>query len=201
MIPGAVFREAEKSGIKYLYYKNTVQSVSPAESMFGYTVWSHMIPPFKPEHTLILGYGGGTVAELMRKIWGQSKITGVDIEARKDRYNEYKMKIMDAKEFLWDATKDKFYNGIPLFSQTKYDYVCIDLWDGDKVCDFIFDTEFVVRLKEIATDLVCLNVLNTDIPKLKSYYDYGFMFNRVVPIERNSVQWWSVYEQEKVKET
>ena len=56
-----------------------IVSLKPPETAFGFTCFAHMIPPFKPEHTLLLGYGGGTVSELMRKIWGACKITGVDL--------------------------------------------------------------------------------------------------------------------------
>ena len=191
MIPKVVIDQSEQNGMQYIYRKNTVQSVRPAESLFGYTVWAHMIPPFKPDHTLILGYGGGTTAELMRKIWGACKITGVDIEAH-ESYNEYRINIMDAKHFLWEETRDSFFKNIKLVQKNRYDYVCIDLWDGDKTCDFIYETEFVVRLREIATKLVCLNILAADVTKMRAYNNYGFQFDRFVPIEKNSVQWWSV---------
>lgn len=192
MIPQIVVKEMEKSGAQYLYGKNNaLYSVNPPETLFGYTVWGHMIPPFRPEHTLILGYGSGTVAALMRKIWGQCKITGVDIEATNNKYVEYRMKIMDAQQFLIDATTPAFKDY--LFTKAKYDYVCIDLWDGNQVCDFVFDTEFAVRLREIATGLISINVLAKDVPRLKNFNDYGYRFDRSVPCEANQVVWWSVY--------
>lgn len=194
MIPKLILNEAEKQGVQYLYGKdNAMYSVKPAESLFGYTVWSQMIPPFKPAHTLILGYGGGTAAALMRKIWGTCKITGVDIEAANHDFVEYKMKTMDAKDFLIDATTAAFKDY--LFTKDKYDYVCIDLWDGDKPCDFIFDVEFAVRLREIATGLVCLNVRNQDVPRLKNFHDYGYVYDRSVMCYNNQVIWWHVYNE------
>ena len=192
MIPKLVILESEKANARYLYNNGVLHSVFPAETLFGFTVWSHMVPPFKPEQTLILGYGGGTVAELMRKVWGPCKITGVDTERSEDRYVEYRMKIMDAKAFVWESTADGFFKNKLINTNPKYDYICIDLWNGDKVAEFIYDVEFVVRIKEMATKLVCINVLTKEVPRLRPYYDYGFNFCRTVPIEANSVIWWSV---------
>lgn len=195
MIPKIVVEEADKMQTKYLYNGNALQSISPAESLFGYTYFAHMVPPFKPDSALILGYGGGTVAELMRKVWGACKITGVDIVAPDNKYTEYKIKVMDAKEFVWENTKDTFFSkNIPLFPKEKYDYICVDLWNGGDVPDIVFDVEFVVRLREMARKLVSVNVKGLDVPKLKPYYDYGFSFDRVVPVYGNSVTWWSVIE-------
>ena len=47
-----------------------IQSMIPAETLFGFTYWSHMIPPYKPKNILILGYGKGQVVDLIEKIWG-----------------------------------------------------------------------------------------------------------------------------------
>ena len=47
-----------------------IDAVNPPETEFGFLYFSHMVPPFMPEHTLMLGYGHGVVADLMRKVWG-----------------------------------------------------------------------------------------------------------------------------------
>ena len=194
MIPQLVVQQSEKAGAQYMYNKGALQSVKPAETMFGYSFWSHLIPPFKPEHSLLLGYGTGSSADLMRKIWGTCKITGVDIEARNDRYVEYRMKIMDAYDFVKDCTKDTFFKGkIPLLGEkARFDYISIDLWDGDTVPAFVFDVEFVVRLREIATGLISMNIKSIDVPRCRAYFDYGFKFDRSVAVEGNQVLWWSL---------
>ena len=194
MIPSLLKERTEAAQPIYLYSGKTLQSVIPAETMFGYFVFSHLVPPFRPNHTLMLGYGGGTVAALMRKIWGNDcKITGVDIESQENNFVEYRKKIMDAKKFVWDATTPAFKDY--LFQKDKYDYVCVDLWNGDNVCDFVFDIEFAVRLREMATGLVCTNVQSKDVPRLKNFNDYGYMFNRSVPCEGNQIVWWSIYQE------
>lgn len=180
-------KEASKNGAKFKFDDGALHSIEPPETLFGATYFAHMIPPFKPSHTLMLGYGWGTVAELMRKIYGNDlKITAVDIIGyqKVDAYIEYKMEVADAKDYVWDSTDSVI--------KRMFDYVAIDLWDGKEVPNFIFHTEFVVRLREMAKRMICLNIPAVDVKKLKSYLDYGFKFERFVPIEGNSVQWWSI---------
>ena len=179
------------SDARYVVDKSgAVYAVDPPETMFGYLYFAHMIPPEKPGHTLILGYGHGTTAELIRKIWGQCKITGVDLYGyqKRDAYLEYKMEVADAKQFVWEATDS--------IIKKKYDYISIDLWEGKKVPDFVFDVEFAVRLREMARKYICFNLAASDLDRMKPYHDYGFSFDRNVPIEGNQVTWWSVNEKE-----
>ena len=92
-------KDAVKNGAQAeVALDGAIYSMSPPETLFGFTVWSHMIPPVKPEHTCILGYGKGQAAELMRKIWGQVKITGIDKMVGNLGYNEYKIKVMDIND-------------------------------------------------------------------------------------------------------
>lgn len=192
MIPAIVVDQAEKSGVKYLWDGKALKGINPPESMFGYIYFAHAIPPFKPDHTLMLGYGSGVVSSLMRKIWGAVKVTGIDLSPQADyALTEHKIKAMDAKDYLWDITTAKFMGD---WFKPKFDYVCIDLWNESKVPDFVFETEFVVRLREVATKLISINMLTADAPKLKPYCDYGFKFDRGVNIEANSVIWMSVVE-------
>ena len=115
-------------------------SMNPPETMFGYTYHSHLICPFKPETVLILGYGQGTVAQLIRKIWGDDvKITGVDIDFKDCKVIEYKKITSDAYEFLKKESHGIFYK--------RFDYVVVDVWDGQKVPEWIFyeDTAKMLR--------------------------------------------------------
>jgi len=161
-----------------------IDSISPPETAFLFTVWGHMVPPYRPDHTLILGYGGGTVAELMRKVWGQCKITGVDLEMpRFVNYQEYKLMECDAVEFVDDCTKDLI--------KTRFDYILVDLWENGKVCQFIYSPEFVNRLKEMTKRFICVNIPVEDLGKMRAYNDAGFQFLRHVNVEGNIITWWS----------
>lgn len=168
---------------KFLFQDGALYSMEPAESMFGFTYHSYMIPPFKPEHTLILGYGYGTIAALMRKVYGSNlKITGVDQERHDYKFVEHDMKIMDAEKFVKDCSTGLF--------KRKFDYIVVDLWNGKKVCDFVYSPEFVVRLKSITKKMVSVNGVLDDFKKMKPYHDYGFSFLKNDVVDGNIVSFW-----------
>src|SRR3990167_4098370 len=132
--------------LKILKQGDVVASISPSETLFGYTYHAHMIPPFRPESMLILGYGLGQIADLTRKIWGNVKITGVDLVNQEFPYLEYKMHIADAYDYVCECTI-----GIV---KTRYDYIAIDLFDGEEVPRFVFEPEFAIRLKDMTKKLI-----------------------------------------------
>lgn len=164
----------------------TIYSMSPPEVLWGFTVASHMVPPFRPESTLILGYGNGQVSACMRKVWGQSKVTGVDVERREWSYVEFRLIVGDAWEYIRDCT-----NGI---IKKRFDYICVDLWDGGETLDVMFTPEFSVRLKDMAKKMVCMNVRKADMRRIMDMMkDYGgFFFERGDLVGGNAVLWWSV---------
>lgn len=161
-----------------------LSSIKPVESLFGYTYHSHLIPPFKPETICILGYGRGTVAELIRKVWGPDiKITGVDLKEHSYDYMEYKMVIGDAEEFVHECTNSLL--------KTRFDYVVVDLFNPD-VPEFVFDEKFAYRLKKMTKQLLSINVPLEDFKRLKAYDTNGFKFHRFVQIFGNNVSWWGL---------
>ena len=132
-----------------------IQSVNPPEIAFGYSYWSYMIPPFKPESVLILGAGQGTIESLIKKIWGEDiSITSVDIKAPATI-------IIDAREYT-RICKDK------------YDYVVVDIGIGADIPDFVFSEEFVKDLAKITGKLLAINVLTLDKPYNMEYYETYF---------------------------
>lgn len=168
-----------------------IDAVNPPETEFGFLYFAHMVPPIKPEHTLMLGYGQGVVADLMRKIWGLGcKITAVDMKGyqKPGCFEEYQMIVGDAKSYVWDSTNSVI--------KRRFDYIAVDLFEDDQVCDFIYDVEFAVRLREMARNLVCINQPKDDFMKLKHFYDYGFQYERFVDVYENRVSWWSVANKE-----
>ena len=127
-----------------------VQSVWPCEYGFsGY--WSLMVPPFKPQDVLILGYGWGTVAALIRKNWGPLvEIIGVDTTQDRPKFEPDLMINQDAREYV---------------EQTggSVDVVIIDLFVGMKNPDFLNTEEFVKGVRELTKHLLIINSwLNVD---------------------------------------
>ena len=164
----------------------TLQSLNPPETRFGFTYHSHCVPPFRPEHTLILGYGKGNIAELMRRVWGQVKVTGVDNLEQAREYNEYSIVTKDAYNFVRECADSKV--------KTRFDYIVLDLFDleSNEHPDFMFDASFAMRIREICVKMLCINVFTKDVPRLRAYYDYGFKFIRNDNVYGNSVIFWEI---------
>jgi spermidine synthase len=122
-----------------LVINGTVQSVSLAspESIFGY--WPLMLPTVRPEHALILGLGGGTLAQLLLRRFGPTRITGIDIDERVIALASAGMgldtgalRIVVADAFTWVET-----------ARERFDYVAIDLFRGGEVPRQAFSTRFL----------------------------------------------------------
>lgn len=159
-----------------------LQSFKPVESLWGYTYHSHMIPPYKPSEILILGYGQGQVADLMRKVWGTLKITGVDVQPFPVKYVENKLVVSDACEFVKECADSLI--------KTRFDYVLVDLFVGGEVPDLVFEPEFANRLRKITKTLLCLNTNAGDFDRLKPYHEHRFKFHRHVQVFGNIVSFW-----------
>lgn len=135
--------------IQHFRNKGVLQSVWPPESYFGFSVWALLIPPFKPESVLLLGYGHGTVAGLMRKVWGDGiMICGVDQNIPKAVQGPFKFFKGDAFNFVRNC-------------QEKYDYVLVDLFDGGFIPEEVWSEEFVNDLARVTKRMLCVNTLGT----------------------------------------
>lgn len=165
---------------KLHWHGGGLYSMTPPETMFGYTVHAHMIPPFEPEYGLILGSSGGTVTKLIKKIYPDASLDCVDKESRPGGEDDSSFYLIDAKEF------------ISRFNYPRFDFICIDLWNGAKVCDLIYDPEFATKIAQICNGLMCMNIPSADADNAIVYHDAGFEYDRHVNVDANSVIWWSV---------
>ena len=93
-----------------------------------------MVPQYRPENVLILGYGEGTVAELVHMLYGDIPITGVDIDPYPNSIRA------DAREFVKNSGR--------------YDAVVIDLFKDGKMCDFVCTKEFAEDVKKISNYII-----------------------------------------------
>lgn len=137
------------------FYRNSEginYSVYPPQTFLTFDYWIYMVPQYKPKNVLILGYGGGTVAGLIRLIWGPDvQITGVDLvpSPDKDKYNVNFIQA-DAREFVRECGS--------------YDTVIVDLLDNEKVvnAEFVTDPDFIENLERIA-NYVIVNTLDLNM--------------------------------------
>ena len=142
-----------KSGISYSAY--------PPQTFLTFEYWIYIVPQYKPKSVLMLGYAGGTVAGLIKLIWGDVPITAVDLAPREDE-GRYEVNFIqtDAREFVKNASK--------------YDAIIIDLFNNDTAepCDFITDPEFIANLSRVGNYLI-INALGTDMSPYKSLRNIG----------------------------
>jgi len=118
-------------------------SVYPCTKALTFGPWIYMVPPYKPKDVLILGYAGGTVAGLIKLLYGELPITAVDIEPCEDRYNVNFIQA-DARDYIKTCSH--------------FDCVVVDLSCNDELgmCDFITSKEFATDVLKIG-DFVVVN--------------------------------------------
>lgn len=119
-----------------------------------------MVPQYKPKSVLMLGFAGGTVAGLIRLIWGDDvPITAVDILSCETRYGV---------SFIQDDARE-FVKTCP-----EYDAVLVDLFDNDsgQICDFVTDPEFIANLSRIGNYLI-INSMGADMSNYKHLRKIG----------------------------
>lgn len=143
-----VFKK-DKLGRSYSSYPPTTYLT------FDYSIFC--VPQYKPTSVLILGYADGTVAGLIRLLYGDVPITGVDINPCEDRYGVTLIQA-DAKDYIKTCGK--------------FDTVVVDLFSTEKCdepSDFVTNEDFVKRLGEISNYLI-VNGLHSDM----SIYDKSY---------------------------
>ena len=146
--------------ITFLTDKNeNSYSVYPPTTYLTFAYWIFMVPQYKPKNILMLGYAGGTVAGLIRLLYGDVPITAVDLDECENRY-DVNLVQTDAKEFVKTCGE--------------YDCVIVDLFHTDyaEPCDFVGDPEFVKDLERISNYLI-VNSLHTDMSAYKHLRKIG----------------------------
>lgn len=134
-------------------------SAYPPTTYLTFAYWIFMVPQYRPESVLILGYAGGTIAGLIRLLYGDVPITAVDIDDCVDNYDVDLIQA-DAQEYVKTCKK--------------FDCVIVDLFSTDDCtpCDFVSTPEFAANLKRIANYLI-INTLHMDMSAYKDLRRVG----------------------------
>lgn len=134
-------------------------SVYPPTTYLTFAYWIYMVPQYKPKNVLMLGYAEGTVAGLIRLLYGDVPITAVDILPCNNRYNVNLIQA-DAREFVKICAE--------------YDCVIVDLFYTDlaEPAEFLGDSDFVKDLERISNYLI-VNSLHTDMSAYKHLRKIG----------------------------
>lgn len=122
----------------------SINSVYPPTEYLTFGPWIYMVPQYRPEDMLFLGFDGGTSAGLVRLLYGSLPITAIDLHSQGDYDERYNVRLIkaDAREYIKHCTP--------------YDCVVVDLFDdGDNLpCEFISSVEFSSDLKKIARYII-----------------------------------------------
>lgn len=127
-------------------------SVYPPAEGLTFFPFIYMVPQYRPDDVLMLGYAGGTVAGLVKLFYGESvPITAVDVEDPADDLWDVRFIRGDAQEFVKDCRR--------------FDAVVVDVYaDGcDEPCGFVTDPSFVDDLRRAGRFLVVHAKEGTDM--------------------------------------
>ena len=165
---------------------NPIQYLSFPQELFGMTYYSLLIPPFKPVNMLILGYGNGMIEKLTKMIWGGDiEVDGVDlVNPEVNGYNDF-----------IQMSADTFVKKNCL---RKYDYVVVDLYNGSKIPEFVFNDEFVLGLSKITRKILGINCTFHDWKNFEMY-DKHFIVSAVKQINHDKVLLFDAKNYEKEK--
>lgn len=143
--PDTDMRIGDDGGRTALLVNGIVQSISPSDVLEEGGYWAAMLPPDRPRQALILGLGGGTLAQLLRARWSDVCMVGVDDNAAiLDLAGEVgwlprdglEVVVADAFEYVQTC-------------QQKFDYIAIDLFRGEELAARAFTKTFLRRVRTL----------------------------------------------------
>ena len=120
---------------RYRAADGSLYSVYPPTAYLTTGPWIYLVPPFKPQNILMLGYAGGTVAGLIRLLYGDVPIVGVDLTLIDNRYGA-ELIGMDARHFVHHVNES-------------FECVIIDLFNGELSSECVTDYDFVSHIARI----------------------------------------------------
>ena len=114
-------------------------SVYPPAEGLTFFPFIYMVPQYRPDDVLMLGYAGGTTAGLIKMLYGETvPITAVDVEPPAEDFFNVRFVLADAESYVKTSRK--------------FDAVIVDVFDdgSDEPCGFVTDPSFVAGVKAVA---------------------------------------------------
>ncbi|MGE3269289.1 MAG: spermidine synthase [Chloroflexota bacterium] len=122
----------------------TVQSVL-ADDPEGY--WRQMVPDVRPGRALLLGLGGGTIAQLLADKFSDVSIVGVELDENVAAFAQELLRELPRLEIV---TGDAFeYVEAAAARGEHFDYVAIDLYQGDRLAHGVVGRPFLRSLRAL----------------------------------------------------
>jgi spermidine synthase len=128
-----------------LLVDGVVQSIAVGDGEVG-GYWPAMLPDVRPRRALVLGLGGGTVVHLLRRRFGPLPVVALEVDAEVLAlaraefgldWPELEVRQEDAFEYV-AACRGRF------------DYVCVDLYRGNRPERGVLGRPFLRGLKALA---------------------------------------------------
>lgn len=131
--------------------RGQLHSIADPSLYLTFGIWLYLVPQYKPENVLMLGYGGGTAAKLIRMFHGDVPITAVD-------FSDVSGFLIDNVEWIRENAKEYVKSAPP------YDCVIVDLFDTNDMHpqDFVLTKEFAQDLGKIANYIILHTVTGDD---------------------------------------
>ena len=146
LFPARLVRIGEDDGRAALLVDGTVQSISPEDGASRGGYWAAMLPSDRPRRSLILGLGGGTLANLLLDRWGHGlRVLGVDDDPEV---------VETARRAGWLSAPDLEIVQADAFAYVqacleRFDFVAIDLYRGPHLVGQALNKPFLRRLRAL----------------------------------------------------
>lgn len=119
------------------------------------------IHPARHRHWLILGLAGGTAARLVSQKYHSSTITGVEIDKHMVALGKKYLELAKIPNLTIINSDARNYLK---HLKTKFDYILVDMYLGDKLPSFVYGDQFLGQLEQLG-QLVIINHLFYDEAK------------------------------------
>lgn len=136
-----------EDGRKVLRVGGVIQSVA-VDEQYTRDVWDAMLPRRQPDNALILGLGGGAIAQLMTRRWGPLPIVGVECDPAVVWLARHEFGL-GALQHLSIVTDDAF--AWTARCQQRFDAICVDLYTAGKMAHGVLAVAFLRDLQRIIT--------------------------------------------------
>jgi spermidine synthase len=116
----------------YVTAGKLTQSGGIVEKIWERTLRKMSKSQFQISNVLILGLGGGSTAKVVRKLWPEAKIIGVDIDPVMIELGKKYLHLDDYKVQVQVQDAQKYLESRISNIKSRYDLICVDLYIGDK---------------------------------------------------------------------
>jgi len=142
-------RVAEDEGRLALLVDGVVQSVAVDDSTASFDCWAAQVPDARPRRALILGLGGGTVAQLITRRFGPVPTVGVERDAEVVELARTRLgldlpnvSIVVADAFAYVAQ-----------CADRFDLICVDLYLGGQMERAALNKPFLRQLARLLSPI------------------------------------------------